>query len=197
MTFHKLSRRDLLIGSAAGLAVAGSLPKAFAAGKDDDGKTFSKNEIMQKAEGFFGATTKGLAEVIEKAFADHGRPNALILGSEASGAFVVGVRFGEGHLERKVGTGRKLYWQGPSAGFDFGGNASKVFTLVYRLNSNEELFQRFPGVDGSLYVVAGASLNYQRSGDIVLAPIRTGVGLRAGANVGYVHYTREHSWVPL
>lgn len=197
MTMRSLSRRDVLIGSAASLTVATVAPASFAADANDDGKTFSKNEIAQKAEGFFGATTKGLAEVIEKAFADHGRPNALILGSEAGGAFVVGVRFGEGHLERKNGAGRKLYWQGPSAGFDFGGNASKVFTLVYRLNSIDELFQRFPGVDGSLYIVAGVSLNYQQSGNLVLAPIRTGVGLRAGANVGYVHYTREHSWVPL
>lgn len=196
MNRSPLSRRDMLIGSTASLALSALAPSVFAA-NGDDGKTFSKNEIMQKAEGFFGATTKGLAEVIEKAFADHGRPNALILGSEAGGAFVVGVRFGEGHLERKQGAGRKLYWQGPSAGFDFGGNASKVFTMIYHLNSVEEMFQRFPGVDGSLYVVAGASLNYQQSGKLILAPIRTGVGLRAGANVGYLHYTREHSWVPL
>ncbi len=197
MPRFELSRRDILTGAAAAATLAALPGQGIAAGKDDDGKTFSKNEIMQKAEGFFGATTKGLAEVIEKAFADHGRPNALILGSEAGGAFVVGVRFGEGQLERKQGAGRKLYWQGPSAGFDFGGNASKVFTLIYHLNSADELFQRFPGVDGSLYVVAGASLNYQQSGRIILAPIRTGVGLRAGANVGYVHYTREHSWIPL
>lgn len=196
MSRNLLTRRDLLIGASATAGLAAVAPQVLAA-KDDDGKTFSKNEIMQKAEGFFGATTKGLAEVIEKAFADHGRPNALILGSEAGGAFVVGVRFGEGHLERKQGAGRKLYWQGPSAGFDFGGNASKVFTMIYHLSSVEEMFQRFPGVDGSLYVVAGASLNYQQSGKLILAPIRTGVGLRAGANVGYLHYTREHSWIPL
>ena len=193
--FHP-SRRTLLAGACASAGLA-AFPQSLLAANGDDGKTFSKNEIMQKAEGFFGATTKGLAEVIEKAFADHGRPNALILGSEAGGAFVVGVRFGEGHLERKQGAGRKLFWQGPSAGFDFGGNASKVFTLIYHLNSVEEMFQRYPGVDGSLYVVAGLGLNYQQSGNIILAPIRTGVGLRAGANVGYVHYTREHSWIPL
>ncbi|MDK9722428.1 MAG: DUF1134 domain-containing protein [Rhodospirillales bacterium] len=196
MSRNLLTRRDVLIGASATAGLAAVAPQAFAA-KDDDGKTFSKNEIMQKAEGFFGATTKGLAEVIEKAFADHGRPNALILGSEAGGAFVVGVRFGEGHLERKQGAGRKLYWQGPSAGFDFGGNASKVFTMIYHLSSVEEMFQRYPGVDGSLYVVAGLGLNYQQSGKVILAPIRTGVGLRAGANVGYLHYTREHSWIPL
>jgi hypothetical protein len=197
MSRFTLTRRDILASATAAAGLSALPHSLFAAPADNDGKTFSKNEIMQKAEGFFGATTKGLAEVIEKSFADHGRPNALILGSEASGAFVVGVRYGEGHLERKDGAGRKLFWQGPSAGFDFGGNASKVFTLVYHLNHVDELYQRFPGVDGSLYIVAGVSLNYQKSNNIVLAPIRTGVGLRAGANVGYVHYTREHSWVPL
>ncbi|MBF0354192.1 MAG: DUF1134 domain-containing protein [Alphaproteobacteria bacterium] len=197
MTESNLSRRTILAGVCATTALTVLPIQAFAQAGKEDGATFSKNEIMQKAEGFFGKTTKGLAEVIEKAFADHGRPNAIITGSEAGGAFVVGARFGEGHVERKNGGGRKLFWQGPSAGFDFGGNASKVFTLIYHLGNIDDLYQRFPGVDGSLYIVAGLGLNYQQSGKIVLAPIRTGVGLRAGANVGYVHYTREHSWVPL
>ncbi|TAN46179.1 MAG: DUF1134 domain-containing protein [Rhodospirillales bacterium] len=197
MTETRFSRRTILGGVCATAALSALPHPALSAADKGDGSTFSKNEIMQKAEGFFGKTTQGLAEVIEKAFADHGRPNAIITGSEAGGAFVVGVRFGEGHLEKKQGGGRKLFWQGPSAGFDFGGNASKVFTMIYHLGGIDEMFQRFPGVDGSLYVVAGLGLNYQQSGNIILAPIRTGVGLRAGANVGYVHYTREHSWVPL
>jgi hypothetical protein len=89
-----------------------------------------------------------------------------------------------------------VYWQGPSIGFDFGGNASKVFTLIYNLDNTEALFQRYPGVDGSFYVVAGLGVNYQQAGDVILAPIRTGVGLRAGASVGYLHYSKEHSWIP-
>ena len=96
----------------------------------------------------------------------------------------------------KEGKRRKVFWQGPSVGFDFGGNVSKVFTLVYHLKSQEQIFQRFPGVDGSFYFVAGFGVNYQQSGDVILAPIRTGVGLRMGANVGYLHYTKKKSWIP-
>jgi hypothetical protein len=187
--------RRRISGAAIVLAVALTLPVAasHAADKDD---TFSQNEIMDKARGFFGATTKGLAEGIQKVFEDLGRPNGYITGEEFGGAVVVGLRYGRGELVRKTGGPTKVYWQGPSVGFDFGGNVSKVFTLVYKLRSPSDIFRRFPGVDGSLYVVAGISLNYQQAGDTVLAPIRTGVGLRAGANVGYLHYNREHSWVP-
>ncbi len=158
--------------------------------------TYSENEILAKAEGFFGDTTEGLAKAIQKVFADQGRPNGYIAGEEVSGAIGVGLRYGNGQLNRKAGGGRKVYWQGPSIGWDIGANASKVFVLVYKLNTVEDLFQRFPGVEGSFYFVAGVGVNYQQSGDIVLAPIRTGVGLRAGANVGYLHYGKEHSWLP-
>lgn len=163
---------------------------------DSDDTTYSQNEILEKARGFFGETTEGLAEGIAKVFEDQGRPNAYIIGEEVSGAIGVGLRYGEGTLNSKVHGSRSVYWQGPSVGFDLGGNASRNMTLIYNLPNQEALFQRFPGVDGSLYFVAGLSINYQRSGDITLAPIRTGVGLRAGANVGYLHYTKEKSWNP-
>jgi hypothetical protein len=107
------------------------------------------------------------------------------------------VRYGEGNLTLKNGATRKVFWQGPSVGFDTGANASKVFTLVYGLNDADKIYQRFPGVEGSAYFVGGVGVNYQRSGDITLAPMRAGVGLRAGANVGYLAYTRERSVVPL
>jgi hypothetical protein len=158
--------------------------------------TYTKEEILDKARTFFGDTTQGLARAIEKAFAEQGRPNGYITGEEASGAIGVGLRYGVGELFLKRNNTRKAYWQGPSVGFDIGGNASKVFTLVYNLQDPEKLYQRFPGVEGSLYVVAGVGLNYLKSNDIVLAPIRTGVGLRAGASIGYLHYTKEKSWVP-
>lgn len=158
--------------------------------------TYSVEEITAKAEGFFGDTTEGLAAAIEKVFADQGRPNGYIVGEEISGAIGVGLRYGNGLLNRKSTGTLQVYWQGPSIGWDLGGNASKVFTLVYNLDSTGSLFQRFPGVDGSFYVVAGLGVSYQQSGDVVLAPIRTGVGLRAGANIGYLHYNREHSWLP-
>lgn len=159
-------------------------------------QTYTREEILNSAKSFFGGTTAEFAGLIERAFADYGQPVAYIEGEEGSAAFVAGARYGQGYLQYKGGGRGPVFWQGPSIGFDFGGNASKVFTLVYNLRKTDQLFQRFPGVEGSLYVVAGFGLNYQRSDEIVLAPIRTGVGLRAGANVGYIHYTREPSYLP-
>ena len=159
-------------------------------------QTYTQDETLDAAKNFFGGTSEGLAKAIEKAFSENGRPNAYIVGTEGSGAVIVGLRYGEGTLYYKGGGSMKVYWQGPSVGFDFGGNASKVFTLVYNLHWTRDLFQRFPGVDGSLYLVAGVGLNYQRANGITLAPIRTGVGLRAGANVGYLSYTEKKTWVP-
>jgi hypothetical protein len=158
--------------------------------------TFSKVEVLSAADTFFGGVTKGLAEVVEKVFSDMGEPNAYIIGEEVSGAFIFGLRFGKGELNRKGYPGKTVYWQGPSVGFDFGGNASKSFTLVYNLGDVESLYQRYPGIDGSIYVVAGVGVNYQRAGKTTLAPIRTGVGLRFGGNLGYVHYTKDASLVP-
>jgi hypothetical protein len=160
-------------------------------------KTFTEHEIIAAATGFFGDTTEGLATAVRKAFSDLGEPNGFITGEEIAGAFFVGLRYGSGELNRKGEAVTKTYWQGPSIGFDWGGNASKVFVLVYHLDSADALFQRYPGVDGSLYVVAGLGLNYQQNGKTVLAPIRTGVGLRAGANIGYLHYTKEFSLLPM
>ena len=169
---------------------------AHTSGQPVSQDTYSADEIVTKGRDFFGATTEGFAKAIEKVFAEQGRPNAYIVGEEGSGAIVVGLRYGKGTLNYKGGGGLPLYWQGPSAGWDFGGNASKVFTLVYNLRTTNEMLQRFPGVDGSLYVVGGIGVNYQRSGDITLAPIRTGVGLRAGASIGYLHYTLKRSLIP-
>ncbi|MFQ5784201.1 MAG: DUF1134 domain-containing protein [Alphaproteobacteria bacterium] len=179
------------------LLVAGAaIGRADENNTDTEDDTYDQNEIIEKAEGFFGDTTKGLAKAIEKVFADQGRPNGYIMGEEASGAIGIGLRYGNGQLHRKETEPMQVYWQGPSIGFDFGGDASKIFTLIYDLENTEDLFQRFPAVDGSFYFVAGVGVNYQRAGGITLAPIRTGVGLRAGANVGYSHYTKDHSWVP-
>lgn len=175
------------------LAVAFLLTATPSYAADD---TYSIEEITAKAEGFFGDTTEGLAKAIEKVFADQGRPNGYIVGEEVAGAIGVGLRYGNGVLNRKTAGARKVYWQGPSIGWDVGGNASKVFTLIYRLKTDNQLFQRYPGVDGSLYIAAGVGVSYQQSGDVVLAPIRTGLGLRVGANIGYLHYNRKHSWLP-
>lgn len=178
-------------------APASSAPQQGSASNGQVGpQTYTMEETLDAAKKFFGGTSEGLAKAIEKAFKDLGQPNAYIVGNEGSGAVVVGLRYGEGTLYYKGGGSMKVYWQGPSVGWDFGGNASKVFTLVYNLHWTRDLFQRFPGVDGSLYLVAGVGLNYQRADGITLAPIRTGVGLRAGANVGYLSYTEKPTWVP-
>lgn len=157
---------------------------------------YTAEEIVNVAGNFFGGTTEGLAKVIERVFAEQGKPVAYIVGEEASGAIGIGLRYGRGTLTYRDGGNMPVFWQGPSIGWDVGGNASKVMTLVYKLRNTHDLFQRYPGVDGSLYFVAGVGVNYQRNGEITLAPIRTGVGLRAGASVGYLHYTMKESWIP-
>jgi hypothetical protein len=159
--------------------------------------TYSEDEIVNAGADFLGTTAKGLASVVEKVFADNGRPNAYIKGEEGAGAFIVGLRYGKGVLYTKPGLQEDVYWQGPSVGFDAGGNASKVFTLVYRLPTLDQIYQRFPGVEGTAYFVGGVGVNYQQAGDIRLAPIRIGLGFRAGANIGYLSYTRERNVVPL
>ena len=186
-------RRALLAQVGAVLAIA-SLP-ALAATKEED--TYDQDSVLKAAEDFFGQSTEGLAKVVEKAFQEQGRPNGFIRGEEAAGAVGVGVRYGNGELVLKNGHHTKVYWSGPSIGFDLGGNASKVFVLVYHLPSVNAIFRRFPGVDGSLYYIGGAGINYQRLEGVTLAPIRLGVGLRAGASVGYVHYRRTKSLNPL
>jgi hypothetical protein len=187
-------RRRLVAAAGAGTLLA-ALPPALRAADDD--KTYDQESTLKAATEFFGQTTEGLAKVIEKAFREQGRPNGYIKGEEAAAALTVGVRYGEGTLTLKSGGSTKVYWAGPSIGIDAGVNASKVFVLVYNLPRTSAIFQRFPGVDGSLYYVGGAGINYQRLKGITLAPIRLGVGLRAGASVGYVHYRREKSLLPL
>jgi hypothetical protein len=159
-------------------------------------KTFSENEIVSAASGFFGTTTAAVAKAVERIFADNGLPDAYIKGGEGSGAFIVGLRYGSGILVRKGSAPVKVYWQGPSVGFDVGGNASKAFVLVYNLGNRSRLYHRFPGVDGSFYFIAGIGVNYMRSGDITLAPMRTGVGLRAGVNANYLTFTRNETLNP-
>jgi len=158
--------------------------------------TYSKDEVLQAAKGFFGDVSEDMARAVDKVFADQGRPNAYIVGEEGAGAIGVGLRYGSGSLHMKPGRVKKVYWQGPSIGWDIGGNASKVFTLVYNLPNVDGIYRRFPGVEGSLYVIGGVGVNYQQAGDIILAPMRAGAGLRAGANVGYLSYTRERKILP-
>jgi hypothetical protein len=158
--------------------------------------TYSSAEMMATGHQFFGKTTRGLAEAIEYVFQSQGEPTAYIVGEEGSGAFVGGLRYGEGTIYYKNGAKKRIYWQGPSIGFDFGGNGSRTLTLVYNSQSPEDLYDRFAGVEGTAYLVGGLGVNFQRKDDIVMAPIRTGVGARLGANIGYLKYSSRGTWNP-
>jgi len=162
----------------------------------DDDEHFTVDEIVDAGHRFFGTVTEGLASVVEYAFQNQGYPNGYILGEEAGGAFVAGLRYGEGTLYTKHIGRHRVFWQGPSIGYDFGGEGSKTMILVYDIQHPEEIYRRYAGVDGSAYLVGGVGITFQRRGPVVLAPIRSGVGLRLGANVGYLKYTREPTWNP-
>lgn len=193
MTARKLANRREWFLQAGGGALALGLP-AWAHANDE---TYDEASTLQAAVAFFGQTTEGLAKVIAKAFREQGRPNGFIRGEEVSAAVTAGVRYGEGDLVLKSGAKQKVYWAGPSIGFDLGANASKVFVLVYHLDEPGAIFKRFPSVDGSVYAVGGVGVNYQRLDGVTLAPIRLGVGWRAGASLGYTHYRPQKSLNPL
>jgi len=160
------------------------------------GPTYDQGDVIGAAEGVFGRGAKGLAGIIEKILAKQGRPNAYITGREGSGAFIVGARYGSGVLHHKVAGDQKIYWRGPSIGFDVGGDATKVFMLVYNLYDTEDAYKLFPGGEGRLYFVGGFSATYLRRGDVVIIPVRLGVGWRAGVNAGYVKFRHKGKWLP-
>ena len=160
------------------------------------GATYNENELVSAVSTHLGVTSESAGSMIERLFSKQGRPVGYITGQEGGASFVGGLRYGSGTLWMKDGRSSKVYWRGPSIGFDWGGNASKVFTLVYDLKDPDYIFRRFPGVEGSAYVVGGMGVNYQRADGITLAPIRTGVGLRLGANVGYLSYKRKKGLWP-
>ncbi|QIG81554.1 DUF1134 domain-containing protein [Stakelama tenebrarum] len=162
----------------------------------EDSTTYKRDDLIGAAEGVFGQGAEGLAGIIEDILRDQGEPNGYIAGREASGAFIVGLRYGSGTLFHKVEGQRPVYWTGPSVGFDVGGDANKVFVLVYNLYDTQDLYKRFPGGEGRVYFVGGFSATYMRSGDVVLIPVRLGVGWRLGANVGYMKFTEKQRWLP-
>jgi len=174
--------------------IAGLAAPAAAAGSVSD--TFSINEITKTGGEFFGSVSQGLASLVEKAVSQFGLPNGYILGEEGSGAFILGARYGEGTLYTRNQGDYPLFWQGPSIGFDAGGDGSKVMMLVYNLSSTNDIFNRYPGVDGSAYVVGGLGMTVMKQGKVVVVPIRSGVGLRAGLNVGYLRFTQQPTWNP-
>jgi hypothetical protein len=157
---------------------------------------YTAQEIVNSGHTFFGSTSGGLATVIEKIFSSYGLPNGYILGEEGSGAIVGGLTYGEGTLYTKNAGDHKLFWQGPSIGWDFGGTGTRTMMLVYNLSDISQLHGRFGGVSGSAYFIAGVGFNVMKRQDVLLVPVRTGVGARLGLNIGYLKLTERPTWNP-
>lgn len=188
----RLSPATLLV--ALGLALAAIGPAA--AQQSPTPQTYSTNELVSKGHSFFGSISRGLALSIEKAVSQWGQPNGYILGQEGAGAFIGGLRYGEGVLYTRNAGDLKVYWQGPSVGWDFGGDGARTMVLVYNLRSVDDIFRRFGGISGSAYLVAGFGMTALGADGIVVVPIRSGVGVRLGANLGYLKFTPTPTWNP-
>lgn len=161
-----------------------------------DQGTFQEDDLLGAAEGVFGKGAEGLGKLIEDILKKQGKPNGYIVGREGGGAFVLGLRYGSGTLHHRIEGQKPVYWTGPSIGFDAGANAGSTFVLVYNLYDSEDLYRRFPSGEGVAYLVGGFNASYLRRGDIVLIPIRVGAGLRLGANVGYMKFSKKQRWLP-
>lgn len=157
---------------------------------------YSAQEIVDAGHQFFGATSGALATVVERVFRNYGVPNGYVLGQEASGAFIGGLTYGEGTLYTKNAGDHKLFWQGPSIGWDFGGDGVRTMMLVYKLDSIRSIYGRFGGVSGSAYLIAGAGFHVMERNGVLLVPIYTGVGARLGVNIGYLKVTPMPTWNP-
>ncbi len=157
---------------------------------------YEPNELLDAGHKFFGDAARGLATIIEKAVSQWGQPNGYVLGQEGGGAFVAGLRYGEGTLYTKNAGDLRVYWQGPSIGFDMGGDGARTMMLVYNLPRTDAVYQRFAGIDGSAYFIGGLGMTALTANNIVVVPIRAGVGLRLGANVGYLKFTPTATWNP-
>lgn len=189
-----INTRLFLVTFAALVLLAGCAAPVARAEPDNATSTrssYSDDEIVTEANAFFAGGAKELGEVLQKVLKEKGQPVAIIRGEEAGGAIGVGLRYGQGELKFKNGAARKIYWQGPSIGFDVGGNAVKVFALVYDLPNEAALFRRHAGIDGSLYFVGGFGVNYVQRDKTVIAPVRFGLGWRQGINLGYMNFSRQ------
>ena len=160
-------------------------------------RQFSSSEIINTGHKFFGTVSRGLAQVVEKAVSRWGLPNGYILGEEASGAFIAGLRYGEGVLYTKNAGDLRVFWQGPSVGFDAGGEGARTMMLIYNLPATDAIYERFGGIDGSAYFIGGFGMTALTANNVVVVPIRSGVGFRLGANVGYLKFTPKATWNPL
>jgi hypothetical protein len=185
-----------LVSTAAILVVAPTMSYAQSSNNGSLSDTYSGEELVDTGSAFFGSVAQGLASVVERAVSQFGLPNAYVLGTEAGGAIFAGARYGEGTMYTRNQGEHPVYWQGPTVGLDFGGDGSKVMMLVYNLSAVSDIFGRYPGVDGSAYVVGGLGMTVIKYGDVVIVPIRSGVGARLGLNVGYLKFTQEPTWNP-
>lgn len=187
--------RQVLPVRLAGVFIA-LLVVALSAAAPARAEQYTADEIIQSGHRFFGATSGGLATVVEKIFSRYGLPNGYVLGEEGSGAFVGGLTYGEGTMYTKNAGDHRVYWQGPSLGWDFGGQGSRTMMLVYNMNDVSNVYNRFAGVAGSAYLVAGVGFTALKHGNMVLVPVKTGVGARLGVNVGYLKLTERATWNP-
>ena len=197
-----MALRRLFAALALSLAFgAWAAPAQAAPPRPGERSTYSTGELVDSGHGFFGNVSRGLALTLEEAVRRWGEPDGYILGQEGSGAFFGGLTYGEGTIYTRAGEGRKgrgqrIYWQGPSLGFDVGGNGSRSMMLVYNLRSMPEMYKRFLEVEGSAYIVAGFGLTAAQADDTIVVPIRSGVGLRLGVAVGYLKFTDAPTWNP-
>ncbi len=164
--------------------------------RPQSGNTFAPDELVREGHRFFGTVSRGLAQVVEKAVSNWGQPNGYVLGQEGSGAFVVGLRYGDGQLYTKNAGDRRVFWEGPSIGFDAGGEGARTMMLVYNLPATEAIYQRYAGIDGSAYFIGGFGMTALAAGNTIVVPIRSGVGMRLGANIGYLKFTPNATWNP-
>lgn len=197
MRFDRFDRRQFLgmLSTLAATGLTGAVAPALAAGRANNGQ-YDIQEIVDAGHNFFGSTSGGLAKVVEKAFERYGLPNGYILGQEGSGAFIAGLTYGEGELYTKNAGQHPAFWQGPSLGIDYGGQGARAMMLVYNLPSVDSLYKRYGGVSGSAFIVAGFGMTVLSNNNVLLVPIRTGLGARLGVNLGYLKLTRSPTWNP-
>lgn|SRR5690606_1380088 len=162
----------------------------------DEEDTYDQESVLAAASGAFGKGAEEVGKVIEKIFADNGRPNGYIVGSEGGGAFIVGLRYGNGTLYHKVEGEQPIHWTGPSLGPDVGGDVSRTFTLIYNLYDTNDLYKRFPAIEGKVYLIGGFTVSYHQRDDIIVVPVRLGAGWRLGANLGYINFTKNRRYLP-
>ena len=188
--------RSLLRSLALVAVLVGAGVGPLAAQTEPGQEHYEPNELLDAGHKFFGDAARGLATIIEKAVSQWGQPNGYVLGQEGGGAFVAGLRYGEGTLYTKNAGDLRVYWQGPSVGFDWGGDGARTMMLIYNLPRTDAVYQRFAGIDGSAYFIGGFGMTALTANNIVVVPIRSGVGLRLGANIGYLKFTPDATWNP-